>query len=334
MAGATWNLAREFNLLMWMPVEDFCRQVPLTRIKAALIQGGKPPYQYYIRDFIQPRPDDKRALRDFSPAEKSAIFAAAYAQALPEMLEGVRAIRDCDNLLAYSNFDEAFSARYFDQWVQGLDLYNRVYAEDGYHPMHALAGAEEFDFCDTIGPDPYWIPGHPGEAGSPLHVVNMHYMFEQRARAGRKPVVHVPVGERWSGMHQRYLTPAEQFCQTYLLLIHGAKGLFYFCYPFTHQSSFASLAELARQMQTLGPAMVAPEVPQEIQYNPGRAGLCNKKYPDIHARLLADPAGSFILLAASAGLTRWTRNLPRPCWMRLARSAGCSRRATAKYTPR
>lgn len=293
------DLAQEFNLLMWMPVEDFCRKVPLTRIKVALIQGGQPPYQYYIKDFINTPPEDKRALRDFSPAEKSSIFAAAYAKALPEMLDGIRNIQGCSNLLAYSNFDEAFGARYFDQWVQGLDLYNRVYAEDGYHPMHALAGAEEFDFCDMIGPDPYWIPGHPGEAGSPLHVVNMHYMFEQRARAGRKPVVHVPVGERWSGMHQRYLTPAEQFCQTYLLLIHGAKGLFYFCYPFTHQSSFASLAELARQIRTLGPAAVAPEVPQEIQYNPGEMDYANKKYPDIHARLLADPAGGLILLAAN-----------------------------------
>jgi len=52
-------------------------------------------------------------------------------------------------------------------------------------------------------------------------------------------------------------------------------------------------------MQILGPAAVAPEVPQTVEYQPGVMDYANQKYPDIHARLFSHPADGLILLAAN-----------------------------------
>lgn len=238
--------------------------------------------------------------KTFSQKEKSKVFADAYARNVQRMLSGVRNVCDCPNLMAYDTFDEPFGAKYFDQWVQGLDLYQKTNAIDGYHPTYALAGPEEFDFCDIIGGDPYWIPASPALNGSPNYVVQYLWNFKNRAESKRKVLWMVPVAEMWSGMHKRVIHPDEQRCQTYLLLIHGAKGLLYFRYPFSHRTSMEALAKLGGEMRVLGPIAVTPDIPQAVNYQPGILDPPQEKFPDLHVSLRTNPEGGYVLMAANS----------------------------------
>ncbi len=290
------DLARKYNLTMVVPLELFS-QHHLTRIKVALIQGGADAQSDgLVKDFFKRQPDDIRAIKALSSAEKSKIFAEAYAANLDRILTGLRVIKDYDNLIGYNTFDEPFSSKYFDQWVQGLDLYRKTTAIDGYHPTYALAGPPEFDFCDIFGGDPYWIP----PLQTPDYVVDYYHIFDKRAAPLHKPVWMVPMGEYWSGCHKRAILPQEQYCQTYLLLIQGARGLFYFIYPFLHQTSLDTLGKLAVEMRELGPVVTAPALLQTVTYSPGELDMEAKKHPDVLARLFAHPSGGYVLLAANS----------------------------------
>ena len=83
-----------------------------------------------------------------------------------------------------------------------------------------------------LGTDPYWIPGASGYRGNVNYVSKITYLTKKRADQRRQVTWSVPMAEYWSGIRKRAIMPKEQFAQTYLAVIHGAKAISFFRWPF------------------------------------------------------------------------------------------------------
>ena len=108
------------------------------------------------------------------------------------------------------------------------------------------------------------------------------------------------MGEYWSGIRKRAIMPKEQFAQTYLAVIHGAKAITYFRWPFLTQQTRDTHAALCRQMERIGPIAVTPDIPQVVNYDPGTFDPDNDQFPDVQVSLRHNPAGGYVLLAANS----------------------------------
>ncbi len=219
------------------------------------------------------------------------------------------------NLLAYYTFDEPLS----NQVAAGRDLYAATKSVDGYHPTFCLyssvipAGDQYTDWCDILGVDPYWIPPRLTTGGLRASVdwVSKYVCLgKERAVADHKALWVVPMGERWSASHKRSILPAEQYCQTYLALIHGAKGILYFRYPIYHADSWSALTNLCGELTTLAPTVLAPDVPQNVAYSvwsaaaqaylPTKLNPAANLFTDVQVNLRQATNGNYILLVANA----------------------------------
>lgn len=250
-------------------------------------------------------------IRPDSPAgqlpENYPSYAAVYAKKTEVVRAALEKIKNNPRLFGYMNIDEPPE----NIWVEkaAAEYYALTQEVDGYRPVFFNCGIYD-DYCDIIGADPYWIPaGSDPRANSPAAAVHRMYNFGGERRnypadsaEMRRPVWAVPMGEYFSGCHKRAMLPAENFCQTYLLLIHGVKGLFYFIHPFQHPWSLQAMGELSRQMEMLGPIAGLADVPQTVRYEPGTMKPADNVMPDVHVVLKPDPAGGQVLLAANA---RW-----------------------------
>ncbi len=244
-------------------------------------------------------------LGGLSRAAKTQIF-SDYCNANRErMLDAVRACMDMDNVIGFNHFDEPILS-VFDQDVAGRALYDAVHETDGYHPIfllyssHIPKGDRALDWCDALGTDPYWIPARVTDRNTPNFVSKIVAINKRRSDARQKMTWIVPMAEFWSGVHKRAILPREQFCQTYLALIHGAKCLLYFRYPILHQTSWDTLTAVAQQLKVLGPIAVTPDVDQQVSYQPGEFDPDKDKYPDVQACLRRRPEGGYVLLAANS----------------------------------
>ncbi len=244
------------------------------------------------------------AFKKLTRAQRNAIFESFYQASLPEYLAGIRALQDHPNLLVYETFDEPGFAG-FDMFVQGRDLYKKTNETDGYHPTMALysshipPGAEATDWCDILCTDPYWIPDGTLKDRSTVNFVSkIVRQTRQRADAARKMTWITLMSSNWSATHRRLPTPAEQMCQSYLAVIHGARGLGYYRYP-QHILLVDAIRTFIEQLNALAPALLAPPVPQEIAYSPVEFVPEKDLFPAVHAALFRYPTGAAVLLAAN-----------------------------------
>ncbi|MDP6355854.1 MAG: hypothetical protein QF473_12165, partial [Planctomycetota bacterium] len=221
---------------------------------------------------------------------------------LPRMETAIKNLKDSPRLMAYSGFDEPFA----NQIEAGRMLHAKIHELDGYHPKKVLysswipKGDQFIDWCDILATDPYWVPGGSGERGQIGFVPLITHLTHQRGERHRKVTWIMPFAEYWSGIRRRALLPKEQFAQTWLALIHGAKGLFYFRYPFSHQMTMDAFRELGKQMQVLGPIVVTDEIDQQVTYSPTELRPEERKFPDVHVSLHRRPEGGCVLLAANS----------------------------------
>ena len=226
-----------------------------------------------------------------------------YARKTEVVREAIAKLRDHPLHMGYFNIDEPADTAWVRRAARGY--YEAVNEIDGYHPTFFNCG-NLHDYCDIVGADPYWVPaGANLRRGTPNAVVHYYYGYPYRnydklGKSLHRPVWMVPMAEWWSGVHKRPLLPQEQMCQTYLLLIHGVKGLFYFRHPFMHQATLDVLSRLARQMKTLAPIVCTPEVPVTVTYTPGKFDPEHGQFPDVQVALKANPAGGYVLLAANS----------------------------------
>ncbi len=239
--------------------------------------------------------------------ESYPTYDAAYAKKFQTTRAALEKIRDNPRLIGYMNIDEPPVNAVVEK--AAADYYALTQELDGYRPVFFNCGPYD-NHCDIIGADPYWIPaGSDPRANSPAAAVHRTYCFYDGTRLRnyvadaarlRRPVWMVPMGEYFSGCHKRAMLPAENFCQTYLLLIHGVKGFFYFVHPFQHPLSLQTMGALSRQMEILGPIAGLADVPQTVKYEPGSMDPANNVMPDVHVALKPNPDGGQVLLAANA----------------------------------
>jgi len=245
--------------------------------------------------------------KNLTRAEKSQVYADEFHYQLPRFLEATRRIKDHPNFLAYFIFDEPMEKNLFDMVTPGRECYQKLIEADGYHPVmvnyssYIPEGDEYVDWCDVLCTDPYWVP--PAAAvlrTTPNWVSKCTVNTLRRAEVTRNPIWIVPMAELWSGCYKRVIAPQEQFCQTYLALIHGAKGLIYFTFPMRYQFVVDALKAVNDQLKTLAPIVLSPSVKQIIAYSPGEFDPSAEKYPDVQAALFRHPEGGFVLLAANS----------------------------------
>ncbi len=219
------------------------------------------------------------------------------------MLDAVDYEKVEDNMVCYYLFDEPMD--YVSK--AGRDLYEEINSADGYHPCIVLPKAitddANTDWMDVIGYHKYWAPALLGN-DTPNIVSQYTYQGYQRAKLLKKPFLMIPMAEAASSAHKRAIKRQEQFCQTYLSLIYGAKGIIYFKYPVYHEDSWDTLADVATQLQTLGPIALKPDVEQDITYDsstvPDEFDPENGEFPAVQVSLKENPGGGYVLLAANS----------------------------------
>jgi hypothetical protein len=224
----------------------------------------------------------------------------AVENTVPDMIAHAR---DQEALIAYYSIDEPFG----DTIFTGCEmLYDAIREHDPYHPVYLLfsswIGADQdwSQVMDIPGVDPYMIMGSPTEEGQRYTLQHMACSTE-RARAVADEMHStlwiIPESEFYSGSI-RPLLPDEQICQTWMGLIYGARGLLWFRNSVYHSASWDNFGALAARVKQLIPALVNRLPEQEVTVLPDSAVRWD--YPILHARVLAEPGGGAIVMAANS----------------------------------
>lgn len=178
-------------------------------------------------------------------------------------------------LLARMTFDEPnLAAKYNEGGYDILEYsriaYDRLREIDPYHPVwvnfsgRIPPGEPWSRTYDMASIDPYWRPFY-GEKVD--YVAKNTARADAVARAFRKTLTIVPCAETFGGSG-RGLTPAEQRCQSYLAIIAGTKGLFYYLYPLRNKAMLDAFSKLTREITQLAPTLLSPTPPQRISSLP------------------------------------------------------------------
>jgi len=239
-------------------------------------------------------------------SEDADDFWDAYISERSNILSAVDYAKQEDNLLAYNSFDEPKPT----QVLAGMDLYEQTNSRDGYHPVVANysswipAGEEYTNWCDILCIDPYWIPPVVDDTlRTKLHyVTRCLWDARKRAKENFKALWVMPMSEYYSGCRKRAQTPGELRVQTYLSMIHGAKGIFYYFYPIFHNDTWTEMTNLAEEIEIISPSLLTQELEQTISYSTGEFNPSINKYVDVQVSLFeAPPSASYdyVLLAAN-----------------------------------
>jgi len=267
----------------------------------------KSSYSLQIKGHLIANP----VLRKLPLEVKARLFEQFCQKNRHRITQAIDCAKNYPNLLGYFTFDEPPNEKHFPMHIEGRKLYRYVNERDGYHPTfvsyssHIPEGDQYIDWCDILGVAPYWSPGGylEGLRGTINWVSMCTARCDMRSEDARKVTWSIPAAEYWSGCHKRPLTPQEQYCQTYLALIHGTRGIIYFRYRMNHVSSWEALHNVIEQMKLLGPIALTQDIPQEIKYDGKAFNPMSEDpatYPDVQVSLRSNPAGGYVLLAANS----------------------------------
>ncbi|MDX9971422.1 MAG: hypothetical protein RBU21_00385 [FCB group bacterium] len=193
------------------------------------------------------------------------------------------------------------------------EYYERIKAADPNHPCFiVLCNRSELpyfpDTTDILGVDPYPIPQDP------ITRVSAFADAAREAVHGAKPVWLVPQAFAWyqykSKNKDRGHIPTpdelktgrapnypESRCMTYLSLVHGAKGLLFYCYydlrvlP-QYNEMWDWMKGIGAEVKTLSPVLLSPEDLGTVKFTPESA--------PIHT-LLKRHDGKLYLIAVNSG---------------------------------
>ena len=205
----------------------------------------------------------------------------------------VNAYRDHPAILAWYLNDE----RPKELAPQLEDYYHRVRDADPAHPcVIVLCNKKDFKYfdhtTDILGGDTYPVPGDP------VTFVSRMVDVAREAGHGAKPVWMAPQAFGWyqynSDNKDRGHTPSEEElrtgraptydearCMTYLALIHGAKGLIYYCYydlrllP-QYEEMWAWMRSIGNEVKTLAPVLLAHNDRGPAKVEPASAPIDTK----------------------------------------------------------
>jgi len=242
-----------------------------------------------------------------SVERKTGLFMEYYWNNLPRITAALHHARLAPNVMGHFILDEPLLE--VGMGTVGRALYRHIHEQDGYRPVFVNysssipAGREAVDWSDALGTDPYWVPAARGGYRGSINFVSRVVAYtRQRADAVRSVTWTMPMSERWSGCTKRILRPDEQRCQTYLALIHGTRGVFYFKYPFQSRALADCFKQLAAQIRVLEPFCTRPEPVQQISYTPGQLDVATNSFPDVQAAVKRDGSGRLALLVANTAV--------------------------------
>ena len=123
---------------------------------------------------------------------------------------------------------------------------------------------EEYrDAADIFMIDPYPVPNMPLTwLADSLDEATRHVPRERLWA-----IVQAFGGGKWANSWSRVPTPAEMRCLTYLAVVHGAHGLFYWNYPEmrTDKASWEGLKKIAAELRQLQTWLVVPAEPNKLR---------------------------------------------------------------------
>ena len=288
------------SIVRWarVPVEDV-DQLEEVASKYGLYIIENPPYYR-----VEPKPGDEPPKPEPGMTWQEQTILQFDWNMSHIFLPGAKKVMNHPSVIAWYLWDEPQGT---DRMADCLSRFHDKLNElDGYHPTEVLyippvpEGQMFSKSCEILGIDPYWVPGAgAGDMGNPNRVGKQTWLARRRADQDLKLAWVTPCADYFSGSRMRIITADEQRVQTYLALIHGAKGLLYFRYPFLHQSTHDAFKQLGAEMKTLGPACAAGDITQTIKYTPVDFDPINNGFPDVQAALKRNPDGGFLLLAAN-----------------------------------
>ncbi len=231
------------------------------------------------------------------------LFTEAARGNLPIYREVARHALRHENLLAYFIYDEPIIPL-LGQDVAGQFIQKALNETDGYHPLLYVYGGSVPDvpqatsFLDILCVDCYLSTGGGSNYGMQW-LAKQTCLINQRCHADKKVFWLLLMAERIYMTHKRFLLPGEQRCQTYLGLINGARGMFYFNQPVFSGLMWDTLSQLAREIQVLAPALLRDSAAGAIKYSPGEFDFGKGVVPDIVMNCYRYPDGRRLLLAVN-----------------------------------
>jgi len=89
------------------------------------------------------------------------------------------------------------------------------------------------------------------------------------ARDSNKPMWIMPMTELNYSFGYTPMTPEEQYANTYIMLVNGATGIYYFTWPNYHRATVQCFQALGPELQTISPALLRRQVESTISYQGG-----------------------------------------------------------------
>lgn len=175
-----------------------------------------------------------------------------------------------------------------------LDPYKPVFLNFGGMLPDRMEWLDNQSFFASFN---YWLV-RPDSAATAGSLAAMLQHNNRLAEKHRKPLWLMPTMElNWSAQAVP-MTAAENRAQLYIMLIHGAKGINYFSWPWLHAATDASLAELAREVQVLAPALLRRRPAQRVTY--AAAEVHDGDAGPLMAALLVEPDDTPLLVFLNA----------------------------------
>jgi len=147
----------------------------------------------------------------------------------------------------------------------GVSVEYRITKEyDPYHlvfpcfwePSGPPIPSDRYDILDT---DPYWQPRLGEKITRHVERVDTYWKV---ANTIRKPFWVTPQADGWS--QESKITSSQQRCQTYLDLIHEARGIVYWEYNIASQDMKETLKKLAGEIKELTPILLTSSPSQAV----------------------------------------------------------------------
>ena len=226
------------------------------------------------------------------------------------------------NLMAWANIDE-LGPRILDIGSEYGDMLRRI---DPYHVVVSSARGllpPMFAASDVFSIHAYWGPErYDGQN----RLASWIQGGQKTAKLLRRPIFATPQGQRLQ--YCRELTPNERLCGIFLPIIEGAKGMFFFTYPYpyeiVHPVTWRTLCYASKLIHLLSPVLLTNPPPQQIEtrivdelvdpflpelpreeslFDPSYAinrGPGKEHMPSVQALVHDHPAGGEIILLANS----------------------------------
>jgi len=243
-----------------------------------------------LRLFASPIPDYTHVWMRAGPDRYAARVHQGIEKALPDALPR---IKTHPALLAWHLMDEAHGPALRDAMVA---LYGAIAAGDGCHV--ACPGGNQVMASDPLWQKTldlgfahtYWHPH-----GAVARVADRRLDRMDRAAAACRDAIKpfwIGLGNEFHSITRRMNRPQERRVDSYLAMIHGATGMFYFIWPVRHSANAAMYQGLREEIEVMKPALCrrAPEQVVTVEGAGERS---------VMARLSQFPNGDGLLLAAN-----------------------------------